>query len=840
MRNVENSGPLEQENERLRQENTRLRLALEDLQTKLSEPQEVIRAIQQGEIDAVVVHEQGEEQVYSLQRFDSLYRTVVEECFPYGVWLAKPSGRLLYVSPSFLKLLESDVEKLVEQGQFHFLPDETREAVEREWARCRETGQKLNVEYQVPLADGSEKTIWTQGLLAETPDGFSHWVGVNIDVTEREEVRAELDRQTEALRVSEAGFRLMADAMPQIVWVTRPDGYHEYFNRQWYDYIGCAPDEGLGEGWQNFLHPDDRERTVERWKTAVATGELYEIEYRFRGKDGQYRWFLGRALPARGESGRIVRWFGTCTDIEDMKRAGEALRESEARYRNTEERLMATLAASGTGTFRWEPETGIFLDFDENLKSLLGLPPDQLIQSTQDVIDSIHPDDRSTLEAALEACRQGVDFELEYRVILPNGNVRWLYDRAKMMRDSEGRPTYLLGACIDITERKETEEALKEADRRKDEFLAMLAHELRNPLAPIRSGLDILSMDGEDHQPIVKLMQKQVEHVVRLVDDLLDVSRIMRGRIELRRKPVQLSVLVNQSVAAVRSLIESQQQELVVSLPVEPIWLDVDPVRLVQVIENLLNNASKYTKSGGRIELSADRRGGQVEIRVRDTGIGIEPDLLPKVFELFTQSSRSLDRAQGGLGIGLTLVQRLVEMHDGEVSAYSQGVGHGSTFSVRLPATKAASRVEGEVEEPKIAQDRRILLVDDNAPAAAMLAKLLARLGNHSVETVHDGQTALSKVRRCRPDIILLDIGLPGMDGYQIGRAMREIPDLDDVLLVALTGYGQEEDRRKSKDAGFDEHLVKPPSIEQIRDILNHPKLTGSSPGSRSDGPPAG
>ncbi len=320
-------------------------------------------------------------------------------------------------------------------------------------------------------------------------------------------------------------------------------------------------------------------------------------------------------------------------------------------------------------------------------------------------------------------------------------------------------------------------------------------------------------------------MQEQVEHVVRLVDDLLDVSRIMRGRIDLRKEPTELAALIHRSVNAVRPLIEAHLQDLSLKLPEEPIWLMVDPVRLVQVLENLLNNASKYTDAGGHIELSAEAEGSEAVIRVQDTGIGIEKELLPKVFELFTQSSRSLDRSQGGLGIGLTLVQRLLEMHEGSVSAQSDGVGKGSTFTVRLPIIKPIEIAEKPVQEPKNSQSRRILVVDDNVGAARMLAMLLRKLGDHHVETAHDGKSAIAKVQESRPEVVLLDIGLPDMDGFQVGKTIRESSENNGLLLVALTGYGQLEARQKSKQVGFDEHLVKPPSIDQMREILTHPKL---------------
>ena len=366
---------------------------------------------------------------------------------------------------------------------------------------------------------------------------------------------------------------------------------------------------------------------------------------------------------------------------------------------------------------------------------------------------------------------------------------------------------------------------LRAADRHKDEFLAMLAHELRNPLAPIRSGLEILALDADQHRETIELMQEQVSHVTRLVDDLLDVSRIMRGKVELRREPVELSVLVQRSVQAVQSLIDSHDQQLTVSLPDQPVWLQADPVRMVQVLVNLLTNAAKYTDAGGRIELAAERRGERAVIDVRDTGVGIEPELLQHVFDLFTQSARSLDRAQGGLGIGLTLVQRLVEMHGGKVIARSEGAGRGSTFSVRLPLIETPEPSVVRAELGDTAPARRILVVDDNVGAAQLLTALLRRLENHEVDIAHTGPAALEKIRATHPQAVLLDIGLPGMDGHQVAQQIRQDPDFDDVLLVALTGYGQQQDRLKSQQAGFDEHLVKPVAMEQIKTLLAHPKL---------------
>lgn len=389
--------------------------------------------------------------------------------------------------------------------------------------------------------------------------------------------------------------------------------------------------------------------------------------------------------------------------------------------------------------------------------------------------------------------------------------------------DDEAILAQLVHVASGAIENARLYDKLRKADRRKDEFLAMLGHELRNPLAPIRSGLELLAMAQPDKSEIVELLHDQVNHVVRLVDDLLDVSRIAQGRISLRREPVELASIIEQATEAARQLIENRQQTLSISLPEAPIQLNADRIRLVQVIGNVLNNAAKYSDVGGAIKLTAeaDRRG--VHIRVEDNGIGIDPELLPEIFDLFTQSSRSIDRSQGGLGIGLTLVKQLIELHDGSVEVFSAGRGLGTQFDIHLPTGQASEARATPAALSPSADARRVMVVDDNVGAAAMTSLLIRRLGPHCVETAHDGPSALEKARRFHPDIILLDIGLPKMDGLAVARTLRQSRDFAQTLLVALTGYGQEEDRRKSSEAGFDEHVVKPVDVDTLRRLLHHP-----------------
>ena len=364
-------------------------------------------------------------------------------------------------------------------------------------------------------------------------------------------------------------------------------------------------------------------------------------------------------------------------------------------------------------------------------------------------------------------------------------------------------------------ERERLVEQLREQDQRKDNFLATLAHELRNPLAPIRNGLQIMKMAGDDRQAVDEaraLMERQVTHMVRLIDDLMDVSRITRNKLELRRERVDLAVIVRNAVETIRPLIEASDHELSITVPARPIYLDADVTRLSQVFSNLLNNAAKYTEPGGNIALVVERQGGDVVVTVRDNGVGIPPEMLPDVFDMFTQVDRSPARTQGGLGIGLSLVKTLVEMHGGSVEARSEEHLRGSEFVVSLPTIKAES-VQIEAREAEKGMNAttalRILVVDDNVDSARTLARLLKLLG-HETCMAHDGGQAVEVAERHRPQLMLLDIGLPVMNGYEVARAIREQTWGREVAIVALTGWGQEDDRRRSKEAGIDRHLVKP------------------------------
>ena len=415
-------------------------------------------------------------------------------------------------------------------------------------------------------------------------------------------------------------------------------------------------------------------------------------------------------------------------------------------------------------------------------------------------------------------------FEDEGWRLRKDGSRFWANVVITALYDERGELRGFAKVTRDLTDRRRTEE-LERSERRMQEFLAMLAHELRNPLAPIRTAVQTMRMPGVNAVTLGRareVIERQVQHLSRLVDDLLDVSRLTRGKITLQKEDLEVTRLVAGAVEASRPLIEARGHELAVDLPAEPLWVHGDPTRLSQVLLNLLDNAAKYTPPGGRIGLSVRGEQGAAVIRVRDTGIGITADLLPRIFDPFTQGDRSLDRAEGGLGIGLTLVHRLLEMHDGSVDALSAGPGLGSEFIIRLPLTPPPARThageEGEAR-PQPAGSRRVLVVDDNRDALETLI-LLLELWGYEVHGAPDGETALALAREHRPAAVLLDIGLPRMSGYEVAQRLREIPGLADVLLIAVTGYGQEDERRRSRQAGFDVHLVKPVDAEELHRLI--------------------
>jgi len=416
----------------------------------------------------------------------------------------------------------------------------------------------------------------------------------------------------------------------------------------------------------------------------------------------------------------------------------------------------------------------------------------------------------------------------------PDGQRLTVLAYANPIRDQSGRLLGAVNVLVDISDRKKAEQSLRQADRAKDEFLATLAHELRNPLAPIRNAVEILrlgSQPADESHATIEVIERQVNHMTRLVDDLLDLSRIISNKIELRRKRVALGEVVSAAIETSRPHIDAGGHELTVTLPPGTIYLQADAVRLAQAISNLLNNAARYTGHGGRIGLTAGRQGDDIVIGVSDTGVGILPAMLSRIFEMFTQVDGSLVRSQGGLGIGLALARRLVELHGGTLEAQSDGPGKGSEFTIRLPiGTEAPSHMlaghGGDGLQAPVCS-LRILIADDNRDSANTLARLL-RIGGNDARAAYDGVEAIEQIRDFRPDVALLDIGMPGMDGYETARQIRQQPGGTQIVLIAVTGWGQEADKQRARAAGFDHHMVKPLDLAKLRHVLGSLK-TGAA-----------
>lgn len=565
------------------------------------------------------------------------------------------------------------------------------------------------------------------------------------------------------------------------------------------------------------LHPDDREPTRRAIEASIAGRTPYDIDYRTVAPDtGAVKWVraIGRTFYAA--DGTPTRFDGVTLDVTDRKRAEQALRDSETYFRSmadTSPSMLWVTDLTGQCTYisrQWCEYTGT------SLEQNLGLG----------WLDCVHPDDRPRAgDVFRESNRQGRSFAFDYRLRRHDGEYRWAVDAGQPRFDGTGRLIGYIGTVSDIHDRKRAEEELRNADRRKDEFLATLAHELRNPLAPIRNGLQVIRMAGASGtiEQARAMMERQLGQMVRLVDDLLDVSRVTTGKLTLSTARLELRAVIDAALETTRPVVEQAGHELVVTVPDEPIVVDGDLTRLAQVVSNLLTNSAKYTHRGGHVRLLVGRENGTAVVAVRDDGVGIPPAMLDRVFEMFVQVDRTLEKTTGGLGIGLSLVKGLVEMHGGTIAARSEGEGKGSEFVVRLPVASAtparSDRSDTTGEEVVPPGPRRILVVDDNADAADSLGQLLELLGNE-VRTAYDGEAGVAAAGVFRPAVVLCDIGMPKLNGYDAARRIRAEPWGTNMVLVALTGWGQDDDRKRTADAGFDHHLVKPVDAAALMKLL--------------------
>jgi PAS domain S-box-containing protein len=733
-----------------------------------------------------------------------------------AVTLLRADGTVISSSPSSRRVLGYEPSEIVSRSGFEFVhPDDQERVRSLLDGLVRSTGKAVTAEVRARHRDGAWRWVECVGtnLLAEPTVAA---IVVNFrDVTERK-------KSESALRESEERFARFMEHLPGLAWIKDLEGRYVYANAAAEKAFGASRHDLYGKTDDEVFPPETAAAFKENDQRALASDGGIQVTESLRHDDGVVHYSLVSKFPIPDADGNAALVGGMAIDVTEQRRVQANLEESELRFRQLAENITKVFWMS-------DRDKNEVLYVSPAYESVWGRSCRSLYEQPRSFFDAIHPDDKERVaEQFLRRQARGEAADVEYRVVRPDGAVRWVWDRAFPIRDEAGLVYRLAGIAEDITERKRTEEALREADRKKDEFLAMLAHELRNPLAPIHNAVQVmrlLSSTDPDLKESREMIERQVQQLTRLVDDLLDVSRITRGKIALRTEPVDLAAVIARAVETSRPLIESNRHKLTLALCAEAIRVLADPTRLEQVFANLLNNAAKYTERGGSIWLEVERLGEEVLVRVRDTGFGIPPAALPHVFDLFMQADRTLDRSQGGLGIGLTLVKRLVEMHGGSVTAHSQGSGKGSEFIVRLPILQQeAGRASEERLAPAVVREAtapvlRVLVVDDNKDAADSLAVLL-RLWGHEVRIAHDGVSAVKAAGSYRPDVALLDIGLPGLDGYEVARRLRANPSLAGMELIAVTGYGQDTDRRRSREAGFDAHLVKPVDLTELQELL--------------------
>jgi len=627
------------------------------------------------------------------------------------------------------------------------------------------------------------------------------------DITAHRQEQAKRARFEEALRESEVRFRTVADAAPAILWVTESDGRCSYLSRGWYAFTGHAEQDALGFGWLGAVHPEEREQAGAAFAAANARREPFELEHRLRRHDGEYRWVIDAGRPRFDERGVFEGYVGSVIDIHDRRTA--------------EGRLDMAVNSGELGLWYCDLPFDTLV-WNTKVKAHFGLPPDAEI-TIHTFYERIHPDDREPTRLAIDgAISRRESYDTQYRTVGLDGVTRWIRAIGGAGYEN-GQPIRFDGVTVDVTELVRLREAAEAASQAKDEFLAMLGHELRNPLAPILTALQLLKLRGVtgiEHE--CGIVERQVRHLVRLVDDLLDVSRITRGAVELRKERVVVADVVARAAELAGPLLDQRRHALTVEVP-RSLAVAGDPGRLAQVVANLLSNAAKYTEPEGQIAVTAVAEGDQVRLAVRDNGVGIDEAMLPQIFGLFVQERQSLARSDGGLGLGLAIVRSLVELHGGTVEVQSDGRGRGSEFTVRLPdastlrSAETASPVLHAMPETN-ASGVRVLVVDDNFDAATLLAEMLLSFG-YEAHAVADGPTALTEAARINPHVALVDLGLPVMDGFEVAANLVSQASRP-IALIAVTGYGQDRDRQASADAGFVAHLVKPVDMDQLRAVL--------------------
>jgi PAS domain S-box-containing protein len=685
-----------------------------------------------------------------------------------------------------------------------------------------------------------------------------HFVAIVNNITPRKEVE-------EALRRSVRIYRAIGESLDYGIWICAPDGRNIYASQAFLELVGITQEECSNFGWGNILHPDDGERTIAAWKECVQTEGTWDMEHRYRRKsDGVYHPILARGVPVRNELGEIECWAGINLDISRQKATEERLRTNERRLsllahaaslllvaenplevvNDLANRVMNHVDATLFVNFVTDPVTeavelkawsGIEEPSARELESFdfsLVTRRSRASQMHSVVVDAQrHP----TKEGAVVLKRLGLHAYCTHPVVANDRLMGTLSfgtrnpagfdaDDVELLRFVAEQISTAVQRHLVLQELSRANAQLREADQQKSHFLAVLSHELRNPLTPIRNSLYVLerAVPGSTQEERAKeILFRQVNQLARLVDDLLDATRLARGKLRLEKQRIDLGSVVQHTVQDHLRQFEAAGITMAVSVPHEAsLWLDGDGERLAQALGNLLSNAAKFTPRGGKVTLSLEHKAGNMAvIRVSDTGIGIAPDFIHRLFEPFVQADSSLDRSNGGLGLGLALVKGVVEAHGGTVAVQSGGHGTGSVFVLRLPVapwdTHETTAVTSSAPPPK----RRILIIEDNVDAADTLRDLL-ELGGHHVDVAYSGTEGVAKAKATRPELVLCDIGLPGFDGYSVARTLRQDPALSSTRLVAVSGYTQPRDLLLGREAGFDDHIAKPVTLERLEAVL--------------------
>jgi PAS domain S-box-containing protein len=647
-------------------------------------------------------------------------------------------------------------------------------------------------------------------------ESFERVLVTVVDITERKRAEQALRESEEKAQHLANRLRLVTDAMPTLISYIDRHRHYRFVNKAYQDWFGYKPEAVLGKTMQEVLGEAAYQRLQPHVEAALG-GRPVHFEAQIPYKKGGTRSILGEYVPDIQPDGSVAGIYVLVQDISARKQADEALHRSE-------ELLRAIFNTTAVGVALLTDDAR-FLQANEAFCAITGHTIDELsgLESTA----LTHPDDIERMQALISdlQAERRQNFAMEKRYIRKDGTTVWVLNSVSAVYDDTGSVSHLVKLCQDITERKKVEQSLHEADRRKDEFLATLSHELRNPLAPIRQAAKLLQspqLGERDARWARDVIDRQVAVMGWLLDDLLDISRISSGKLELRKEPVDLASVVESALELARPLIEAKQHALHIELPAEPLWLEADPLRLAQIISNLLTNAAKYTDPKGLIRLRAEREGKELAVRVSDNGIGISAGMLPKIFEMFSQATPMLERTEGGLGIGLALVRGFAALHGGSVQAHSDGPGKGSEFTLRLPlgvVSGSRSKTQSATTDAQPVTGRKVLVVDDNRDAAETLSTLI-RLYGCEVMTSFNGLEALEVAEVFQPDVALLDIGMPGLNGYEMAQQIRQRLWGKRMRLIAVTGWGQEDDKRRAMAAGFDYHLRKPIDSDSLKSLL--------------------